>query len=182
MAITPQERELVIIGIAVASGCKSSLRESTTVARQLHVSDGDIDDTISTAMRIRQAATNSMENFVSSDFAETAESKPRPGRDDDQRIEALVSVGAAFAVNCVANLMEQLATAKTVGVPEEDLKAVASLSAYMKVIASSHVERLMNPDSLEDDTDTLAEYGTPFGPEKCAWAPFCRSTKAKYFA
>ena len=182
MAITPQERELVIIGIAVASGCKSSLRESMTVARQLHVPDKDIDDTIGTAIRIRQAATDSMENFVSAGLTETRESKPHAGSNDDQRIETLVSVGAAFAVNCVANLREQLAIAKTADISDDDLKAVASLSAFMKVTASSHVERLINPDGLDDETDTLADYGTPFGPERCAWAPFCRSTKAKYFA
>ena len=182
MAITPQERELVIIGIAVASGCKSSLRESATVARQLHVSDKDIDDTIAAAIRIRQAATHSMEKFVSAGFTEAAESKPQPGGDNDQRIEALVSVGAAFAVNCVANLREQLANAKAAAIPDEDLHAVASLSAFMKVNAASHVERLMNPEGVDDETDTLADYGTPFGPERCAWAPFCRSTKAKYFA
>ena len=182
MAITPQERELVIIGIAVASGCKSSLRESATVARQLHVLDKDIDDTIAAAIRIRQAATNSMAAFVSAGFTETAEPKPQPGRDNDQRIEALVAIGAAFAVNCVANLREQLANAKTAGIPDQDLHAVASLSAFMKVNAASHVERLMNPEGVDDETDTLADYGTPFGPERCAWAPFCRSTKGKYFA
>ncbi|MDH3511770.1 MAG: hypothetical protein OER85_13030 [Gammaproteobacteria bacterium] len=181
MAITPQERELVIIGISVASGCKGTLQESATVARQLHVPQKDIDDSISTAIRMREAATHSIAHFVSEGFAETGEPKLQPVDDDHQRIEALVSIGAAFAVNCVANLREQIANAKTLGIPEDDLNAVVSLSAYMKVMAASHVERLMNPDEIADETDTLAEYGTPFGPERCAWAPFCRSNKAKDF-
>jgi len=182
MAITPQERELVIIGISVASGCKGSLQESTTVAQQLHVSAKDIDDTVSTALRIRRAATDSMEHFVSSGFAETGEPQSPPDGDDNQRIAALVSVGAAFAVNCVTSLKDQIANANEAGIPEEDLNAVVSLSAYMKVMAASHVERLMNPGGVEDESDTLAKYGTPFGPERCAWGPFCRSEKAKNFA
>lgn len=181
MAITPQERELVIIGVSVASGSKGNLRESVTVAHQLHVPDEDIDNIISTAIRIRQAATDSMENFVSAGFVETAEPETSAA-DDLQRVQALVSVGAAFAVNCVASLSEHVTRAKAIGVPEADLDAVVSLTAYMKAMAASHVERFMNPDGVEDETDTLAEYGTPFGPERCAWAGFCRSKQAKSFA
>jgi alkylhydroperoxidase/carboxymuconolactone decarboxylase family protein YurZ len=182
MAITPQERELVIIGISVASGCKSTLQESASIARELHVAQKDIDDSIATAIHMREAATDSMAHFVSEGFAETEHPKFQSGGDDHQRIDALVSIGAAFAVNCVANLSEQIAKAKTLGIPEDDMNAVVSLSAYMKAMAASHVERFMNPDEIDDETDTLAEYGTPFGPERCAWAPFCRSNKAKNFA
>lgn len=178
MAITPQERELVIIGIAVASGCKASLRQNKLVAHQLHVTDKDIDDTIATAIRIRQAATSSIENFVSSDFSETAKPKSYPRRHDNQRIEVLVSVGAAFAVNCVANLKDQIENAKAIGISEDDLHAVVSLSAFMKAMAASHVERMMDPDEFQDDSDTLAEYGTPFGPQRCAWAELCKSDAA----
>jgi hypothetical protein len=113
MAITPQERELVIIGVSVASGSKGNLRESVTVARQLHVPDEDIDDTIAAAIRIRRAATGSMENFVSAGFAET-DSADLYAVDDVQRVQALVSVGAAFAVNCVASLGEQVTRAKSI--------------------------------------------------------------------
>jgi alkylhydroperoxidase/carboxymuconolactone decarboxylase family protein YurZ len=180
MAITPQERELVIIGVSVASGSKGNLRESVMVAHQLHVPDEAIEDTISNALRIRRTATESMENFVSAGFAEQTESES--GADDLQRIQALVSVGAAFAVNCVASLDDEVAKAKVIGIPEEDLDAVVSLTAFMKAMAASHVERFMNPDGVEDESDTMAEYGTPFGPDRCAWAGFCRSKKAQSFA
>lgn len=182
MAITPQERELVIIGISVASGCKSSLRESATAANLLHVPAQDIDDITSIAIRIRQSATTSMENFVTAGYVEAAEPKSLLADHGKQRIEALVGVGAAFAVNCVANLTKQLASARKIGIPEDDLKAVVSLTSYMKAMAASHVERLMNPGTVDDESDTLAEYGTPFGPDRCAWAPFCRSNQAKDFA
>lgn len=178
MAITPQERELVTIGIAVASGCKACLWQNKAGARELHASDKDIDDAISTAIRIREAATNSVENFVSSGFAETVKPEPHLRRHDNQRIEVLVSVGAAFAVNCVANLKDQIENAKAIGISEGDLHAVVSLSAFMKAMAASHVERLMDADEIQYDSVTLAEYGTPFGPQRCAWAELCKSDTA----
>ena len=180
MAITPQERELIIIGTAIAAGCKGCLRENALAAQLLHVNGKDIEDTISTAIRIRQAATNSIENFISSGFTESAESNPHPRDSDNQRIQALVSVGAAFAINCVTSLKEQVASAKTIGISEDDINAVVSLSAFMKANAASHVERLMSPNEVEDDTDMLAAYGTPFGPERCAWAEVCRSDNPLY--
>jgi AhpD family alkylhydroperoxidase len=180
MAITPQERELIIIGTAIAAGCKGCLRENTLAAQQLHVAGKDIDDTISTAIRIRQAATNGIENFISSGFTESAESKLHPLDQDNQRIQALVSVGAAFAINCVTTLKEQITSAKTIGISEDDINAVVSLSAFMKANAASHVERLMSPNEVEDDTDMLAAYGTPFGPERCAWAEVCKSDNPLY--
>jgi AhpD family alkylhydroperoxidase len=180
MAITPQERELIIIGTAIAAGCKGCLRENALAAQQLHVTAKDVDDTISTAIRIRQAATNGIEKFVSSGFTESAASKPHPRNSDNQRIQALVSVGAAFAINCVTSLKEQIDNAKTIGISEDDINAVVSLSAFMKANAASHVERLMSPYEVEDDTNMLAEYGTPFGPERCAWAEVCKSDKPLY--
>jgi len=38
----------------------------------------------------------------------------------------------------------------------------------------------MSPYEVEDGTDMLAEYGTPFGPERCAWAEVCKSDNPLY--
>ncbi len=42
MSITPQERGLVTLGIAIACGCKTCLRQDMLLARSLHVPDKDI--------------------------------------------------------------------------------------------------------------------------------------------
>jgi len=175
MSITPQERELVIIGAAVACGCKACLRQDMLIANQLHVTDKDISDAIAIAIEVRRSATNSIENFISSGLVDSMEPEQTSAQHQDPRNTALISVSAAFAVNCVSSLKKQVAAANAIGVDEEDLDAVVSLSSFIKAMAASHVERMMGPDVLEDDSDTLAEYGTPFGPERCAWSEVCKS-------
>ncbi len=59
-----------------------------------------------------------------------------------RRLEELVSIGAAFGVNCVSNLEEHLATAEAVGISHEDIVKVIRLAAYIKKRAAAHVERL----------------------------------------
>jgi len=177
MSITPQERELVIIGAAVACGCKACLRQDMLVANQLHVTDADIADTIAIAIDVRRHATNSIENFISSGLVDSMEAEQPSVRHQSPRKAALVSVGAAFAVNCACSLKKHVAAAKEIGIDAEDLDAVVGLSSFIKAMAATHVERMMNPNEFEfgDDSDTLAEYGTPFGPERCAWAEVCKS-------
>ncbi len=176
MAITPQERELVTIGIAVACGCKTCLRENMLAARALHVTDEDIADTVTTALNIRRSSTDSIEKFIFSDFTETSEPEQDFIQHENQRIEALVSVGTAFAVNCASSLRKHVATAEAIGIEAEDLREVATLSEFMKTVAASHVEQVMCPDELGDESNTLAQYNTPFGPEHCAWASLCKPT------
>ena len=179
MSITPQERELVIIGAAVASGCKACIRQDMLLANQLHVADTDITDAIAVAIDIRRCATNEIENFVSSGLVDSIKPKQSSAGLRSPRNKALVSISAAFAVNCVSSLKEQIAAAKAAGIDEKELDAVISLSSFIKAMATSHVERMMAPDEIEDDSDTMAEYGTPFGPERCAWTEVCKSEAAQ---
>ena len=174
MSITPQERELVTIAVAVACGCKTCLRENMLVARALHVTDEDVADAIKTAANVRRSTTDAVEQYILSDFAETAEPEPDFSQHDNPRIQALVSVGSAFAVNCASSLKKYVATAKTLDITAEDLQEVVGLSAYMKTVAASHVEQVMCPEECEDETNTLTDYTMPFGPEHCAWVGHCR--------
>ena len=101
MPITPQERELVIIGAAVACGCKACLRQDMLVANQLHVSDAEISDTIAIAIDVRRCATNSIENFISSGLVDSMETGQSSVQQQSPRKAALVSVGAAMHGPCV---------------------------------------------------------------------------------
>jgi len=175
MPLSPQERELVTIGIAVACGCKTCLRENMLAARSLHVTDKDIADSVKIAVGVRMDAAHEVEKFISSGFSETAEPEPTITQQSNQRLVSLVSVGTAFAVNCAASLRKHLAIAKTAGIIHEDLHEVVGLSAFMKTVAASHVEQVMCPDEFDDETNALADYSMPFGPEHCAWSAHCKT-------
>jgi len=175
MSITPQEKELVTIGIAIASGCKASLRGTMITAHQLHVTDQDIADVVGIAIKIRRSATDDIEQFLLSGLTETSAPEGNFVKQENQRIGTLVCVAAAFAVNCTSRLKKHVAIAEAIGIEADDLLEVIHLSGYMKTLAASHVEQVMCPDEVADETNTLAEYTTPFGPEHCAWASHCKS-------
>jgi alkylhydroperoxidase/carboxymuconolactone decarboxylase family protein YurZ len=64
-------------------------------------------------------------------------------RGKPDRMTALVCVGAAFAVNCVASLEQHLAAAEKGGVPADEIEQIVTLAAFIKQKAASHVERLV---------------------------------------
>ncbi len=175
MSITPQEKELVTIGVAVACGCKTCLRGDIIAARQLHVTDKDIADVARIAIDIRRSATDDVERFILSALAKTPTPEGDVVQPENQRTGALVSVGAAFAVNHAESLRQHVAAAETIGIETEDLHEVVRLAAHMKTVSASQVEQAMCPDECDDETDTLTEYVTPFGPEHCAWSALCRA-------
>ncbi len=175
MSITPQEKELVTIGIAVACGCKTCLRGDMIAARQLHVTDKDIADAARIAIDIRRSATNDVEQFVLSALARTPTPERSQVQHEDQRTGALVCIGAAFAVNHAPSLKQHVAAAEAIGIETEDIHEVVRLAAHMKTVSASQVEQAMCPDEFDDETDTLTEYVTPFGPEHCAWSTLCRA-------
>jgi alkylhydroperoxidase/carboxymuconolactone decarboxylase family protein YurZ len=73
---------------------------------------------------------------------------PKNGGDSDHpaattRIDELVSIGAAFAVNCTSNLEKHLQAGQAVGITEAEVREVVKLSAFIKTMAASHVEKLV---------------------------------------
>ncbi len=174
MSVSPVERELVTIGAAIASGCKTCIRENITVARSLHVTEREISNIIALAISIRRDATDNIEQFAVTGLDKTSSPEHAAGKPDQKRRETLVSVGAAFAVNCVYLLKSYLASARALGIPDDDIREVTGLSEFMKSLAASQVERLMCPTEYEDNTDMLANLNTPFGPDHCAWAHLCK--------
>ncbi len=174
MPITPQERKLVTIGVAVACGCKTCIREDMMAAGSLQVTAQEISDTVALAIAIRRETTDYIEKLALTGLDQVLSPEAPAGEPDQQRIETLVSVGAAFALNYARGLRKHLAIAKTLEIPDSDLREVTGLSNFMKSVAASHVEHAMCPDEYEDNSDTLAELHTPFGPEHCAWAHLCK--------
>jgi AhpD family alkylhydroperoxidase len=144
MAITPKEKELAAVGISVAAGCKPCTDHHVTVARKARATDLEIKAAVAVALAVRRRAAEIMEAHASAQLAEApAEAQAAPslaGASD--RLTALVSVGAAFAVNCVSSLERNLAAAEAAGLAPDEIMQVVKLAAFIKRRAASHVERL----------------------------------------
>ncbi len=143
MTITAREKELSAVGISVASGCKPCTSFHVKAARKAGASDDEIGQSVDIALSVRALATDVMRNHALSRLrsAEPVD-KPDIPKEESNRDTELVSIGAAFGVNCVSTLEDHLAAAATVGISQEEIEQIVRLAMMIKRRAASHVERL----------------------------------------
>ncbi len=143
MTISAKEKELIAVGVSVVTGCKPCTDYHVKAVREAGASDDEIRQAVTDALSVRQSATSIMERYA---FAHLGEVGPETGSQPTEaadRVKALVRIGAAFGVNCVASLEQHLAEADAAGISHEDIVRVTRLAAYIKKRAASHVERLV---------------------------------------
>ena len=141
MTITPKEKELAAVAISVAAGCKPCTDHHVKVARKARASDAEIRQAADNALAIRRTAADIMEGHASAHLGKKSEQPRFEAAGDVSRVEALASLGVAFAVNCVSSLEHYLAAAEIAGVPQDDISQIVELAAFIKQKAASHVER-----------------------------------------
>ncbi len=142
MTITPKEKELVAVAISLAAGCKPCTDHHVKVARKARATGEEIRQAADNALEIRRTATQIMEAHASAHLGERSEQPRFEAAGEVSRVEALASLGVAFAVNCQSSLEHYLAAAQTAGVPQDDISQIVELAAFIKEKAASHVERL----------------------------------------
>jgi AhpD family alkylhydroperoxidase len=163
MPITPKERELAAVGVSVASGCKPCTNYHIKAVREAGASDDEIRQAVADALRVRASATSMMESHALSRLGEGEQPDSAVISGETSRVKELVSVGAAFGVNCVSNLKRHLAAAETVGISQEEVAEIVRLAAFIKERAASHVERLVGMREEDDPAKSLAAYKSMFG-------------------
>ena len=139
MAITVKERELAAVGISVASGCKPCTNYHVKAVREAGASDEEIKRAVTDSLSVRKSATYFMKTHALARLGQEGSHSDADGPDSTNRVRELISVGAAFGVNCTSNLEAHLAVAET-----------AKLAAFIKERAASHVERLVRTPEEKD--------------------------------
>lgn len=146
MVLTPEEKELVAVGISVAAGCRPCTSYHLKQVRKTGATEDEIRQAVVDALCVRNSATEIMRRHGLELGDVDGEVAGCGCSCETARIGELVSIGAAFAVNCSANLAEHLQTSQSVEVTEDDVAAIAELAAFIKKMAASHVERLVGLD------------------------------------
>lgn len=148
--MTVREKELSAVGISVAAGCKPCTNYHVKAARKAGASPEEIAQSVNVALSVRALATEIMRNHALSRLEETqpVAIPDLPGGATSRLIE-LVSVGAAFGVNCVSSLERQLGAAATVGISQQEIVEIIRLAMMIKERAASHVERLCAIENQE---------------------------------
>jgi len=137
MPLSAKERELVAVGISLAAGCKTCTNFHFKKVRGAGASDEEIEQAMTDAIAVRDKAKRIMEWHG---LRLLGLGKARDDEDaslETNRMTELVSVGAAFAVNCTSSLEKHLAAARDIGVADDEIEAVLDLSRFIKGKADS---------------------------------------------
>jgi len=153
MALTLTEKELVAVGTSVAAGCKPCTHYHLREVRKTEASDAEIRQAIAQAAQVRRDATEIMEGHGLERREASGEGDGRSCAEQTTRIKELVSVGAAFAVNCTSGLERHLKAGQRVGIAEEEIQQVVGMAAFIKRMAASHVEKLVGMTEAGETTE-----------------------------
>jgi AhpD family alkylhydroperoxidase len=153
--MTAREKELSAVGISVAAGCKPCTNYHVKAAREAGASDKEIARAVEVAASVRARAAGIMRNHALSRLAgfERVPDWDFPVGDTD-RVKQLVSIGAAFGVNCVSTLEKHLEAAATAGISREEITELVRLAMMVKERAASHVERLWAVEKEEEQAES----------------------------
>jgi len=155
MPLTFKEKELVNIGASVATGCKPCTDYHFKKVREAGASDEEITQAISYAMSVRDSAKEIMENHGLKQLGITKDKKDRREAVKTTRIKELVSVAAAFAVNCTTNLEKHMAASQTVGITKAEIESVLIAADFIKDEAAYYVDRMVKLKEKYDQLEQL---------------------------
>ncbi len=139
MSLSTKDKELVAVGASLAAGCKPCTNYHFKKVRSARASDEEIKQAMLNAIAVRDRAKQIMEShgfrLLGLRFGRAEEDEENAV--ETSRITELVSVAAAFAVNCKTSLKKHLETARTFGVADDEIQEVLDLAKFIKGKADS---------------------------------------------
>ena len=173
--LSEKEKELTAVAISVAAGCRPCTSYHVDAVRKTGATFAETEHVLADALRLSGRAAAAMSKHASKRLVlsygelETGAGRERGNEDGDEaervwplaptevltpRVREIVAIGIAFAVNCTESLAEHLAAARSMGITDDEIKAVATLAAFIKLMAASHVEKLVGsvaPDKANSE-------------------------------
>ena len=160
MAMNLQEKELVYFGASVASGCKPCATYHYEKIKKIGASNKEIKQVISDAMRVKDSANRKMEQHSLELIGMIEDQEEEIDTQGSTRIAELVSIAAAFAVNCTSNLEKHIAAARAIGITEYEIYSVIMRVALgVKGEAASHVDQIAEKisESIAREENTVSD-------------------------
>ncbi len=157
MALTVKEKELVNIGASVATGCKPCTDYHFKKVRQAGATDEEIKDVITYAMMVRDSAKEIMENYGLEQMEPANYQDDTEYSEETTRIKELVSVAAAYAVNCTTNLKKHMETARAIGITEGEIEVVLHAASFIQGEAAYYVDQIVKLKRKSDELEKLLD-------------------------
>ncbi len=141
MSLTAKEKQLVSVGASLAAGCKLCADYHFKKARKAGATDEEIERAMTDAIAVRDGARKIMEWHglkLLGRKLRGQETDPAVGGGGTTRITELVSIAAAFAVNCTSSVEEHIEAARSLGVADDDIQSAVDLGRFIKGEADSY--------------------------------------------
>lgn len=142
MELTMKEIELVYLGASIAAGCKPCTYYHFGKALETGASEEEISSTITTAVNIREAAKNEMMKHASNLLEQSLGNETNDENLNLDRLNIMVSIGAAFALNCTSTLSKYIALIDSVGITSKELSKIFKAANLVKMKAASCVDKI----------------------------------------
>ncbi len=157
MSLSFKEKELVNIGASVATGCKPCTDYHFKKVRESSATDEEIKRAISDAVAVRDVAREIIASHGLKHLGVVSEEEKGPCAGPTTRIKELVSVGAAFAVNCTTCLGRHIAVSRTVGITDDEIDSVLDAALFIKGEAAHYVGRIAKLTARNVELERLLE-------------------------
>jgi AhpD family alkylhydroperoxidase len=140
--LNDKEKELVYFGASVASGCKPCTRFHIKKLRKAGAQNDEVEQAITDALRVRDDARDIMESQALGLVGIARAHDDDDASEGTSRARELVSVGAAFAVNCTSNLEKHITVARSIGISDDEIRVVLDAALSVKSRAASYVNKV----------------------------------------
>lgn len=122
--------------------------------REAGASDQEIKQAMDDALSVRDNAKKIMAEHGFHHLGIGKEFEAGSSGDENTRIKELVSIAAAFAVNCTTSLEKHISASRTAGITEEEVKSVLDSALFIKGEAAHYVGQIVK---LKEEKDQLQE-------------------------
>ncbi len=133
-AIQERDQELIAVGASIASGCLPCTKFHLRAAAGVGAGADDIAQAVRDATQVRRAATDIMAKAGGLSVADTGDAQ-LDDAGERTLLRELVSLGAAYAVNCATSLRAHLEAARALGATDAQLFATLKIACAVRDVA-----------------------------------------------
>ncbi len=137
--LNPIEKEMIALGVSIAAGCQPCTRHHIKAARAAGTSGREMTLAVTASADIRRAATEAMAAWSIEQLGGATE-LPGEWLAQQERIRALVSVAAAFAVNSVVQFQLSAEQARHAGATDRQIQLAVAIARKIRGVAAEKVE------------------------------------------
>jgi AhpD family alkylhydroperoxidase len=130
--LSQKEKELVAVGASVAAGCLPCTQYHVKEVKAAGATVEEITHAVDAALCVKGSTRGIMEKVAYDALGLPKEEQPSCCAGPTDRMQELVSIAAAVAVNCPTNLRKHVDAGRTVGLRDEEIQLVVGLATMIR--------------------------------------------------